>query len=68
MLNFIYHLFIPRPVQLPDPDLIIAQQIHETRLDMLKAEKELEYWRSQVPMLAQRYSRLRSQQSGEQAV
>jgi hypothetical protein len=63
MWNWMKSLFMPAQIILPDPDMIIAQQIHETRLDMLRAEKELEYWSSQVPMLNQRLQRLRCEQA-----
>jgi hypothetical protein len=62
MWNWIKYLFIPRPIILPDPELVVAEEIHETKLDLLKAAKELEYWKSQVEMLRQRYARLRDTQ------
>ena len=53
-------LFAPPKIVLPDPNTVAAQQLHETRLDLLKAHKELEYWTRQVPMLVERQDRLMS--------
>jgi hypothetical protein len=58
MLSFIKHLFVPRPVVPETPRQIVAREHNETEIDMLRAQKELEYWSSQVLMLKERHERL----------
>lgn len=53
------YLFIPRPIVPETPIQIVARELNETHIDLLKAQKELEYWQSQVPMLVNRNERLR---------
>lgn len=49
----------PKPKQEPDPLLIAAHDLNEAKLDLLKAEKELEYWQNWVATCRERASRLR---------
>jgi hypothetical protein len=55
MLNYIKSLFIPK---VETPAMIVAREVNETSIDLLKASKELEYWHSQCQMLDQRGKRL----------
>lgn len=51
----------------PDPQLAAAKELNEAKFDLLKAEKELEYWRSMVPMLHERIERLESRAGGDKS-
>lgn len=62
MFDAIKHLFIPK---IETPLQIVARELIETEIDMLKAQKELEYWSSQVPMLRLRHHRLICIRKGE---
>ena len=56
MWNWIKSLFMPR---IETPQMIIARELHEAQIDKLQAEKEAEYWSSQVQMFTRRIYRLR---------
>lgn len=55
MWNWIKHLFIPK---FEIPSQIVARELNETEIDLLKAQKEAEYWSSTVTMLQRRHDRL----------
>lgn len=59
MINFFKYLFVPKPPVVETPQMIIARELHETQVDILKARKEQEYWHSMSLMLAQREIRLK---------
>ena len=42
----------------PCPSLVAAKELNEARMDKLKAERELEYWRNMSIMLNERIARL----------
>lgn len=58
MYSWLKSLFIPKS---ETPMQIVAREMNETHIDLLKAQKELEYWSSMVPMLNQRAARLKFQ-------
>ncbi len=56
MFNWIKSLFAaPTP---DTPEVVAAKDYNEARLDLLRAQKEREYWVSQVSMVQERISRL----------
>ena len=55
MINFIAKMFEPKK---RDHTIVAAEQLHEARLDLLNAQKELEYWAGWVPTLQKRVQRL----------
>lgn len=52
------------PPAQPDPQLAAAKELNEAKFDLLKAERELEYWVKMVDMLNDRIPRLESWAGG----
>ena len=55
MFQYLKNIYAPQP---DSPEVVAAKELNEARLDLLKAQKEREYWASMEPMLKARIARL----------